>query len=123
MYELLPVLRERRKQRAGSLSGGQQQMLAIGQALMTNPRYLCLDEPSLGLAPSVVALVADLARTLAATGVGVLWAEQFPDLALSHCTHALLLSAGRVVTMCPAGQLSRDLLEATYLGQGTMPGK
>jgi branched-chain amino acid transport system ATP-binding protein len=117
VYDLLPALKDKRKQRAASLSGGQQQMLAIGQALMTKPTYLCLDEPSLGLAPTVVKSVADLIVELASRGVGILWAEQFPEVALSHCTDALVLSAGRALSSGPASEIDRDALEAAYLGK------
>jgi branched-chain amino acid transport system ATP-binding protein len=117
VYELLPALVEKRLDTADSLSGGQQQMLAIGQALMTAPRYLCLDEPSLGLAPQVVTMVAGLIDTLASQGVGILWAEQFPEIALQHCSRVVLLSAGRVIHAGPAADFDRALLEAAYLGK------
>jgi branched-chain amino acid transport system ATP-binding protein len=117
VYDLLPALKDKHGERAASLSGGQQQMLAIGQALMTKPRYLCLDEPSLGLAPAVVTMVAELIGELASRGVGILWAEQFPRVALSRSTHALVLSAGRVLSSGPAEELNRDTLEAAYLGK------
>lgn len=117
VFTLLPMLREKQRDRAASLSGGQQQMLAIGQALMTRPEYLCLDEPSLGLAPAVVTNVAGLVTTLASRGVGVLWAEQFPDLALARSSHVLLMSAGRALYAGPVAGFDRGLLEAAYLGK------
>ncbi len=117
VYELLPALREKRLDTADSLSGGQQQMLAIGQALMTEPDYLCLDEPSLGLAPHVVSMVASLIDTRAGQGVGILWAEQFPEVALAHCSRVVLLGAGRVLKSGEAATFDRALLDAAYLGK------
>jgi branched-chain amino acid transport system ATP-binding protein len=117
VYELLPALREKRVDSADSLSGGQQQMLAIGQALMTEPDYLCLDEPSLGLAPQVVTMVANLIDTLAGQGVGILWAEQFPEVALEHCSRVVLLGAGRVLKSGEPATFDRRLLDAAYLGK------
>ncbi|HEX3804337.1 MAG TPA: ATP-binding cassette domain-containing protein [Solirubrobacteraceae bacterium] len=119
IYEMLPILEEKRKLQASSLSGGQQQMLAIAQALMTDPSYLCLDEPSIGLAPSIVSMVAELVVKLTSQNVGILWAEQFPEVALSHCTHAMVLGAGRILSQGPVAELDRDILEAAYLGKRT----
>ena len=121
VYELLPELRKKHRDRAASLSGGQQQMLAIGQALMTSPRFLCLDEPSIGLAPHLVLAVAELITRLTTQGVGILWAEQFPEIAVKHCTEVLVLSAGRVVSAGPAAELDREKVEAAYLGKSQAP--
>jgi branched-chain amino acid transport system ATP-binding protein len=116
VYELLPALQAKRRDRADSLSGGQQQMLAIGQALMSTPRYLCLDEPSLGLAPVVFGEVARLISDLAASGVGIVWAEQFPEVAKARSSQVVLLSAGMVTASGPPAQISEEQLEAAYLG-------
>jgi branched-chain amino acid transport system ATP-binding protein len=116
VYELLPVLREKRRQLAAQLSGGQQQMLAIGQALMSAPRYLCLDEPSTGLSPLIVKLVADLVSELVAEGVSVIWAEQFPEVARARSTKLVVLSAGVVVASGRSADVTGQQLEAVYLG-------
>jgi branched-chain amino acid transport system ATP-binding protein len=116
VYELLPMLREKRREKAASLSGGQQQMLAIGQALMSEPRYLCLDEPSLGLSPQMVLSVADLVVGLAATGIGILWAEQFPDIVLSRCSRVTVLAAGSITASGVPSSLTRERVEDAYLG-------
>jgi len=121
VYDLMPLLHEKRRDPAGSLSGGQQQMVAIGQALMSSPQYLCLDEPSLGLASVVVHTLSELIRNLADAGVGVVWAEQFPEVALSRSNKAVVIAAGKVVLSGPPAELSRDQLEAAYLGQLRAP--
>jgi branched-chain amino acid transport system ATP-binding protein len=116
VYELLPALYDKRADRAASLSGGQQQMLSIGQALMSKPRFLCLDEPSMGLSPAMVSTIADLISALVAEGVGAVWAEQFPEVARSHCTHLLVLRAGVVVSSGDPESIDARGLEAAYLG-------
>jgi len=116
VYGLLPALKEKQSARGASLSGGQQQMLAIGQALMSEPRFLCLDEPSIGLAPHVISTIADLISSLAAQGVGILWAEQFPEVAVSHCTELMVLSGGRVVAKGQTTEISQEQIHAAYLG-------
>jgi branched-chain amino acid transport system ATP-binding protein len=116
VYELLPALYEKRVHRAASLSGGQQQMLGIGQALMSKPRYLCLDEPSLGLSPAMVNTVAELVSDLVRAGVGAVWAEQFPEVAKAHCTKLVVLRAGVVVTSGDPNTISSRQLELSYLG-------
>ena len=103
-YERFPVLRERRNQRAGTMSGGQQQLLAIARALMTAPRLMVIDEPSVGLAPIVVAQVIAAVRELLAEGVTVLMAEQSFFQAVEVATRAYVLSHGRIVRDFEAGE-------------------
>jgi branched-chain amino acid transport system ATP-binding protein len=110
VYRLFPRLKERAGQLAGSLSGGEQQMLAIGRALMCLPRLLLLDEPSLGLAPVVVDEVFDALATVTATGVGVLVVEQDVERALDAANRGYLILEGRIVASGTSGQL-RDTAE------------
>ena len=117
VFELLPAIRDKRQERAGSLSGGQQQMLAIGQALMSEPRYLCLDEPSLGLAAHVITSLSELIARLAESGVGILWAEQFPKIILARSNNVIVLGAGKIVLSGPPESISPTDLERAYLGQ------
>jgi branched-chain amino acid transport system ATP-binding protein len=117
-YGYFPRLRARRTQPAGTLSGGEQQMLAIARALMLSPRLLLLDEPSLGLAPLVVREIFRILRAVnAETGVGILLVEQNATLALDLAHEAFLLETGRVVLQGPAGELRRnDAIRRAYLG-------
>jgi branched-chain amino acid transport system ATP-binding protein len=108
VYDLFPVLAERRKQTAGYLSGGEQQMLAIGRALMANPRYLLLDEPSLGLAPKVVQQIRDLLVQINQDGTSILLVEQNAAMALSIAHHGYVMETGRVVMDKPAAALRQD---------------
>ena len=122
-YALFPVLRERRRQRAGTLSGGEQQMLAIARALMTRPRLLLLDEPSLGLAPRLVREIFRVVRTINADGVAVLLVEQNARAALAVAARGYVLETGRVVASGPASELALDpRIRAAYLGLGSLPG-
>jgi branched-chain amino acid transport system ATP-binding protein len=118
MYELFPPLRERRTQLAGSLSGGERQMLSIGRALMAQPRVLLLDEPSLGLAPIVSSQIMQLVRSLASErGLAVLLVEQNARSALSIADRGIVLNLGRVVADGPAASLAADDdLRHAYLG-------
>ena len=105
IYDLFPRLRERHAQFAGTLSGGEQQMLAIGRALMGNPRVLLLDEPSEGLAPLIVAEVGRTIRRLKEEGQSIVLVEQNRQLALDVADHAVILNTGRCVFAGPAADL------------------
>lgn len=119
VYQLFPVLREREYQLAGTLSGGEQQMLAIGRALMTEPEILILDEPSLGLAPKVQAHIFSTIEELNARGVTILLVEQNVRRALAVCHRAYVLEAGElVVSGSRAELLSNPQVERAYLGIG-----
>ena len=117
VYELFPRLRERNHQEAASLSGGEQQMCAIGRAMMSKPRLLMLDEPSLGLAPIVVKSVFKLIEELASRGLTVLLVEQKVRDALQLSARGYVVDRGRVVMTGPAPELLADpKLQAAYLG-------
>jgi branched-chain amino acid transport system ATP-binding protein len=118
VYELFPRLRERRTQMAGSLSGGERQMLAISRALVSRPKLLLLDEPSLGLAPliveQIIQTINDLCRK---TGLTVLLVEQNANTALGVADHGVLLALGKLIADRPASELRSDTsLRAAYLG-------
>jgi len=118
VYELFPRLQERRRQQAGTLSGGEQQMLAIGRALMADPRVLLLDEPSMGLAPRIVKEIFGTLRTLNAQGLGMLLVEQDARSALSLAHHGLVLERGRIVLQDSAeALLNNPDVQAIYFGQ------
>ena len=118
VYERLPRLRERRRQQAGTLSGGEQQMLAIGRALMSRPRLLLLDEPSMGLAPMMVQKIFETIRAIAADGATLLLVEQNARLALETCHRGYVMESGRLVLADSAQRLlqSPQVREA-YLGE------
>jgi branched-chain amino acid transport system ATP-binding protein len=116
---MFPKLAERRKQLAGYLSGGEQQMLAIGRALMASPRLLVLDEPSLGLAPKVVQQIRDIVVEINAAGMSVLLVEQNASMALSIASFGYVLEAGRIVKRGPGPELLQDRdIREFYLGMG-----
>jgi branched-chain amino acid transport system ATP-binding protein len=117
VYALFPRLAERRRQRAGTLSGGERQMLATGRALMSDPQLLMLDEPSLGLAPAVVETMYQTLQTLRGAGLTLLLAEQAVELALDVADSAFVLQTGRTVLHGPAEQLAADRdVQRIYLG-------
>jgi branched-chain amino acid transport system ATP-binding protein len=118
VYAHFPRLKERRGQQAGTLSGGEQQMLAVGRALMLRPRLMLLDEPSFGLAPLVVEELFEILRQLnAETGVGMLIVEQNAELALELAETAYLLETGRIVIAGPAHEIREDeAVRRSYLG-------
>lgn len=119
VYTMFPILAQRRGERAGYLSGGEQQMLAIGRALMAEPKYLLLDEPSLGLAPLVVAQIRDLIVEINRAGTGVLLVEQNAAMALAIATHGYVMENGKVVLDGPAEQLRANSdIQEFYLGLG-----
>ncbi|MFW6067796.1 MAG: ABC transporter ATP-binding protein [Myxococcota bacterium] len=118
-YERFPLLAERRRQQAGYLSGGEQQMLAIARALVSRPRMLLLDEPSLGLAPKVVARVADIIRQVNEDGVGILLVEQNASMALDLASYGYVMENGKIVTDGSAAELREDEdIQEFYLGIG-----
>ena len=120
VYERFPRLAERRSQRADTLSGGERQMLAVGRALMSAPRLLMLDEPSLGLAPLIVRDILSIVRKLRDDGVSILLVEQNARAALESSDHGYLLETGEIALSGPSEQLESDpRVQATYLGGGT----
>jgi branched-chain amino acid transport system ATP-binding protein len=117
VFALFPRLRERSGQLVGTLSGGEQQMVAIGRALMTRPQLLILDEPSIGLAPKVVAEIFEVLGRLAKTGLSLLLVEQNVQLSLSSADHAYVLRQGTIVLDGPAKDLLSDAgVRRAYLG-------
>jgi branched-chain amino acid transport system ATP-binding protein len=117
VFSIFPILRERRRQLAGALSGGMQQMLAIGRALMARPRLLLLDEPSLGLAPTVVDNVFEVILEIHREGVSILLVEQNVGKALEIAARAYVLEEGRIVSEgAPADLLRQAHIQEAYLG-------
>ena len=118
VHALLPRLTERRAQMAGLLSGGEQQMLALGRAMMARPRLLLLDEPSMGLAPLMVQAVFEIIRQIAASGVAVLLIEQNAHLALKTCARGYVLENGAITLSGQAGELAANpAVRHAYLGE------
>jgi len=117
VYQIFPILRERRHQLAGSLSGGEQQMLAVGRSLMARPRLLLLDEPSWGLAPRVVEQILQVITEVNRRGVTILMVEQNVPAALGLAGRAYILETGRIVEEGPAAELlGQDHVRRSYLG-------
>lgn len=117
VFALFPILAERRKQAAGTLSGGQQQMLAIGRALMARPRLLLMDEPSLGLAPLIVRDIFHVIAEIRSQGVTVLLVEQNAHMALSIADRGYVLETGRIILSGPAKELlANEDVKKAYLG-------
>jgi branched-chain amino acid transport system ATP-binding protein len=117
VYALFPVLKDKRAQQAGQLSGGQQQMLAMGRALMSRPRLLLLDEPSMGLAPAITEMIFDRLRVVNELGVAALLVEQRADEACDVADRGYVLDRGRVVVSGSGQQLATDdRVRAAYLG-------
>ncbi|MGB4675353.1 MAG: ABC transporter ATP-binding protein [Aggregatilineales bacterium] len=118
VYELFPRLKERRNQPGGTLSGGEQQMLAIGRAMMAQPRILLLDEPSMGLAPILVQEIFEIIQQLNAQGTTILLVEQNAQAALSICTRGYVLQTGEIVLAGPGKELLRnEMVRKAYLGE------
>ncbi len=117
VFEFFPLLYERREQQAGTLSGGEQQMLALGRAMMAKPRLLLLDEPSLGLAPLVVREIFDALLRMNESGTTIVVVEQNATLALAAAKHAFVLETGRVVLGGDAADLrENESVRRSYLG-------
>jgi branched-chain amino acid transport system ATP-binding protein len=121
-FETFPRLRERRTQTGGTLSGGEQQMLAIGRALMSRPRLLLLDEPSMGLAPLMVAKIFEVVKDIAARGVTILLVEQSARLALEIATRGYVMESGVITVAAAASSLLADpRVREAYLGEVSTP--
>ncbi|HEY8499703.1 MAG TPA: ABC transporter ATP-binding protein [Clostridia bacterium] len=117
VYERFPILKERRRQAAGTLSGGEQQMLAIGRALMSRPRLLCLDEPSMGLAPLLVQEIFDIIRDINQKGTTILLVEQNASMALQIANRAYVMETGTITLSGTGTELMRsEDIKKAYLG-------
>ncbi|MCW8305557.1 ABC transporter ATP-binding protein [Acidiphilium sp. PA] len=118
VYELFPRVKERRGQLAGTLSGGEQQMVAIGRALMARPRLICMDEPSMGLSPRFVEVVFGIIQTINRQGVAIFMVEQNANMALQIADRGYVLQTGRVVLAGPAAELAANpAIREAYLGE------
>ena len=118
VYDLFPRLKERSWQLAGTLSGGEQQMLAVGRAVMTRPKLIMMDEPSLGLAPLVVKDIFKIIETLKGTGMTVLLIEQNANAALHACDYAYVMETGRITTSGTGEELlASEAIQEAYLGK------
>ncbi|MFL6057894.1 MAG: ABC transporter ATP-binding protein [Rubrobacteraceae bacterium] len=118
VFALFPRLKERTKQEAGTMSGGEQQMLAIGRALMSRPRLLLLDEPSMGLAPVLVERIFEIIREINKQGTTILLVEQNANVALEIATRGYVLETGTIVNSAPAAELREDpAVREAYLGE------
>jgi branched-chain amino acid transport system ATP-binding protein len=118
VFTLFPRVKERLKQLAGTLSGGEQQMVAIGRALMARPKLLCMDEPSMGLSPLFVEQVFDIIQTINGQGTTIFMVEQNANMALSIAHRAYVLQTGQVVLSGPAAELrENEMIRQAYLGQ------
>ncbi len=118
VFELFPRLKERVKQEAGTMSGGEQQMLAIGRALMSRPKLLLLDEPSMGLAPVLVERIFEIVREINHQGTTILLVEQNANVALEIATRGYVLETGKIVNSAPAEKLREDpKVREAYLGE------
>jgi len=118
VFQMFPRLKERESQKAGTLSGGEQQMLAIGRSLMSQPRLLLLDEPSLGLAPLVVHTIFEAIDEIKSKGTTILLVEQNAHAALKHSDRAYVLETGRIVMEGPSAELAADPgIKEAYLGE------
>lgn len=120
VYDLFPRLKERSWQLAGTLSGGEQQMLAVGRAVMTRPKLIMMDEPSLGLAPLVVKDIFKIIQTLKSTGMTVLLIEQNANAALHACDYAYVMETGRITTSGTGEELlASEAIQEAYLGKAS----
>ncbi|MGL4494730.1 MAG: ABC transporter ATP-binding protein, partial [Beijerinckiaceae bacterium] len=117
IFQMFPILRDKRSQPAGGLSGGQQQMLALGRAIMGNPKLLLLDEPSMGLAPVIVAQIFDVIRQLRDQGVTIFLVEQNASAALAIADYAYVIETGKIALSGTGRELAaNDAVRRAYLG-------
>jgi branched-chain amino acid transport system ATP-binding protein len=117
VYQLFPRLHERRKQQAGTMSGGEQQMLAMGRALMARPRLLLLDEPSMGLAPLLVKTIFRIIKEINQSGTTILLVEQNANMALSIADRAYVIETGKIVLSGTSDELNQsEQIQMAYLG-------
>lgn len=124
IYDIFPILSDRQNDIVGQMSGGQQQMLAIGQALMAEPQLLMLDEPSGGLAPAIVDELMEVLVTLKSTGIGVLLVEQQVEASIDAADHVIVLDIGRVILDSPAREIvDLDVLKEAYFGSAKLEGE